>query len=213
MFYDKQLYDYEKALKKMACDHSIDYLYKSTVLKKDVVSLMKSVSRVERDLVLHDHVDNYQLRKWLYNQFGSCDVLESIRIDDAFKHKTRRLQKRILKILNTDNLCCFITFTFDDLHLKNNNDNSKRQAVRRWLKKYCNDYVANVDYGEKNGRIHYHAVVNLIDTINHSSWPYGALNFKRIVKKDDKALALYVNKLTNHALKESAKRQVLIYKK
>ena len=212
MFYDKQLYDYEKALKKMSCNKAIDYSYKSNVLKKDVVSLMKSVSRVERDLVLHDHVDNYKLRKWLYDQFGSCDVLESIRIEDAFKHKTRRLQKRIIKILDSDKLCCFITFTFDEKHI-NSNDDSKRKYVRRWLKKFCYDYVANVDYGSKNGRIHFHAVVCLDNQIDSNTWMFGALNFKKIIKKDDKALALYVNKLTNHALKESAKRQVLIYKK
>lgn len=214
MFYDKELYRYEKALKRMSKSYiPIDYEYKSKILKNDLVSLMKSVSRVEYNLVLHDHYDNYQLRNWLYKTFGSSDVLESIRIDDAYRHKSKRLEKRIRKIIYDHEFSCFVTFTFDDKHLKNNNDESKRKAVRRWLKKYCSDYVANVDYGEKNGRIHYHAVVSADCKLDNKTWTYGAINFKKIVKFDEKALTQYVNKLTNHALKESAKRQVLIYKK
>ena len=214
MFYDKELTRYENKLFQLSKEkQKIDYSYKSSLLKSESLDLLKSVNRVERDYALHDHINNYKLRNWLYNNIGCCGVVETIRLNNAFNHKSSRLQKRINKILNDDNLHLFITFTFDDKHLYNLNDDSKRQAVRRWLKKYCSNYVANVDYGGKNGRIHYHAVVSCINNIDFKTWKFGAINFKKIINNDNKRLALYVNKLTNHALKESTKRQVLIYKR
>ena len=78
------------------------------------------------------------------------------------------------------------------------------------------NYVANVDYGAKNHREHYHAVV-MCDNIDHKSWRYGAINFKRINYDADidtiNKLSMYVAKLTNHAIKETCKRCYLIYPK
>lgn len=213
MFYDKELYKYESTLARMAhIDSKLDYSYKSILLKKESVDLLKSVNRVERELAIHDHWNDYKLRNWLYNSIGCCGVLESIRIENAYRHKLNRLEKRISRIINNTEFACFVTFTFDEKHI-NSNDESKRKYVRRWLKKYCTDYVANVDYGEKNGRIHYHAVVSADSKFDCHTWSYGAIKFKTIIRNDTKKLSQYVNKLTNHALKESATRQVLIYKR
>lgn len=69
--------------------------------------------------------------------------------------------------------------------------------------------------GLKNGREHYHAVVvpkngNLELKQWHS---YGAIKCERIRYKDnsEKRLATYISKLTNHAIKHTAKQNRIIY--
>ena len=76
-------------------------------------------------------------------------------------------------------------------------------------------YVANIDYGSKNKREHYHALINC-DKVDFKSWrKYGNINAKRVRNKDiesDKTkLSKYIAKLSNHAIKETTKRSCLIY--
>jgi hypothetical protein len=76
-------------------------------------------------------------------------------------------------------------------------------------------YVANIDYGAKNKREHYHALINC-DKIDFSNWrKYGNINAERVKNKDiesDKIkLSKYIAKLSNHAIKETTKRSCLIY--
>lgn len=83
-------------------------------------------------------------------------------------------------------------------------------------------YVANIDFGKKNGREHYHAVV-ASGKVNYKLWDYGALNGEVIrnnVKVDEdgsisiesaQKIARYIAKLTNHAIKQTVRRNVAIY--
>ena len=73
--------------------------------------------------------------------------------------------------------------------------------------------VANKDFGARNGREHYHAAVLLKGKIDYSKWKYGCLNGQKIRLNgmSDVRLAKYIAKLTNHAIKETCKRNVLIY--
>lgn len=161
-------------------------------------------------------IPNIQILDFMYSKVGLLDTITSYRFKDSFRKKTIRLRKRIDLILEKDNLF-FLTFTFDDKQFKGHklpSQQTLRKYVNRWLNWYVNDYVGNVDFGGEKGRIHFHAVVSAKDNIIlGNSWFYGALNFKRIKTKNDKALALYVNKLCNHALKESTKQQYLLFPK
>ena len=116
-------------------------------------------------------------------------------------------------ILNVDiNDNAFITLTFNDASLNNLSYSTRRKRVREFLKSQCALYVANIDFGKKNGREHYHAVVS--NRVDPSLWAYGSCNAIKITRYNSKALAKYVNKLTNHALKDTANKGAsIIYSK
>lgn len=154
----------------------------------------------------------------LLDRVGLCNLVETIRLNDSYKKKLTRLRGRINKLFLKENLF-FLTFTFDNSKLRKKDiklysERVLRQYVTRWLKKYTNDYVGNIDYGGKNGRVHFHVVCSTkLSRVNGKTWNYGALNFERIITLNDKAIGIYVNKLCLHALKESTKRQTLLYPK
>lgn len=139
---------------------------------------------------------------------------ECERINHAYYERVKRLKKRIDRMLkNGKNL--FLTLTWTDSVLKKTSAETRRKYVTRFLKTFGVEYVGNIDFGEENGREHYHAVLNT-DFINPTTWNYGALNVKHIRDCDDTELdcirlAHYVSKLTNHAIKETTKRNYLIY--
>ena len=107
--------------------------------------------------------------------------------------------------------CLFLTFTFDEIVLQKTNADTRRQKVIRYLKSYNVPYVANIDFGKQNGREHYHAIIQT-DNVDYSLYDYGALNGKKIVSTSDNVkLAKYISKLTNHAIKDTTKRNSIIY--
>ena len=117
--------------------------------------------------------------------------------------RNSRLKKRIKSMLDKGN-CLFLTLTFTDIVLNTTTYDIRRRYIREFLNSYSSYYIANIDFGEKKGREHYHAIL-LADKVNNRSWRYGAINFKKIKtdKKSIEAVSLYVNKLTVHALKKT----------
>ena len=219
MFVFSELVRYEKTLKKFSniCSKDIDYSYKSKVLSHNVNSYINSARSKERISNIISDVPDYSIRNWLYETFGMCEVLESYRINNAYYHRLSRLRSRICKIVSSRSF--FLTFTWSDKYLRPDSpfylsDITRRRYVQRFLNSYCNDFVANIDYGESGGREHYHAVVQC-DRIISSYWKYGNLDFKLITYTDNdcELLSKYVDKLVNHAIKESAQRCHLIYKR
>ena len=227
MLYEKDLRKYEKWLKiKANVSDSVDYTYKGTIISN-------KINQFVNKLTWHEHLNRvynafgistyYEytddsidiMYNSLADKFGFCSILESIRVNDAKKHKVSRLRDRVESIISY-NSSLFVTLTFTDKVLSSTSDKTRRRYVVRFLKKYTLNYVANVDFGARNHREHYHAVI-LADKIDHKAWPYGAINFKRIHYDCDKdtinKLSLYVAKLTNHAIKETCKRCYLIYPK
>lgn len=106
----------------------------------------------------------------------------------------------------------FLTLTFTDDVLNKTKEDSRRKYVQRFLNKNSYHYIANIDYGAKNGREHYHALVMIEKDIDHSKWEYGAINFKRIGlnSKDIKSVKNYILKLNNHSYKESTKQKRIL---
>lgn len=132
-----------------------------------------------------------------------------------------RLKNRIFDMIYKND-CLFLTLTFSDVSLERTSADFRRIAVRRFLNSLNVPYVANIDFGKKNGREHYHAVVET-GRIDYSKWKYGAINGLKIrndIKYDENGvmtsesvekISRYVAKLTNHAIKETTKRSVIIY--
>ena len=107
----------------------------------------------------------------------------------------------------------FLTLTFTDEVLQNTSCLYRRQnLVCPFLKSISSEYIGNVDYGAEKGREHYHAVL-LTDTDDFSGWTYGFYKAEKVRKEGVDALrvAKYISKLTNHAIKETTKRNALIY--
>lgn len=110
--------------------------------------------------------------------------------------------------------CIFLTLTFNDATLARTSEKTRRRYVSRYLKKECSSYVANIDFGKKNEREHYHALV-YAPRVDYSKWhKYGAIKGERVKpsENDAKAVAKYVAKLSLHAIKETAgKGRRIIY--
>lgn len=192
------------------------YLMISNIIDSNKIHLFNACSSKIHNFNLRD-INTISVYDYLLDRLGMLDFVNSYRFQDSFRKKTERLKKRIELIFTYDNLF-FLSFTFDNRKFKKGFNNTSQKTLRKyvtnWLKKYCNNYVGNIDFGGKKGRLHFHAVVSLkAEKVNHKTWKYGALNFEQIYSKNSSAISLYVNKLCSHALKESTKYQYLIYPK
>lgn len=103
----------------------------------------------------------------------------------------------------------FCTLTFSDEVLASTTAQTRRRYVSRWCKSVSPLYVANVDFGSKNGREHYHAIVcNIVKKEAKEAWKYGFTWFERVRSNkchSEERVSRYITKLTSHALKESTK--------
>lgn len=132
------------------------------------------------------------------------NFLECERLENARVQRVVRLKKRIRYMVENYD-CCFVTLTFRDDVLVKTNADTRHRYVHRWLHDNFCCGVANVDFGAKNHREHYHAVVP-VSRVQHDTWSYGALYGKSIPcgsRKDADKISCYVAKLVNHAIKET----------
>lgn len=118
--------------------------------------------------------------------------------------KMKRIEAKIQGWLDRG-IVDFITLTWNDAALKNNSFENRKKRIRYVLNQTCDDFIANIDFGDKNGREHYHAI-----TLNCCDLELAALqkDFGFIcvecVNDNTSKLVEYLDKLRNHALKESA---------
>ena len=197
----------------------IDYALKSKVMKMGLDLLQKDVSKsvyaynvLVNDGLVCNHKYEYkqalELDYQMQNEYP-IEWKEAQKINHAYYQRVRKLKNRIATLLQKP--CLFLTFTFDEIVLQKTNADTRRQKVIRYLKSYNVPYVANIDFGKQNGREHYHAIIQT-DNVDYSLYDYGALNGKKIVSTSDNVkLAKYISKLTNHAIKDTTKRNSIIY--
>lgn len=155
------------------------------------------------------------------NQFSEEEIQEAVKVNDAGYKRTKRLKDKISKYLENEN-AIFLTLTFKPDVLENTTPQTRRDYVRKFLKSQCKYYVANIDFGKLNEREHYHAVVvPLNEKIDGKSYreKCGSIDFEKVWHKVDendyqntaKRLSKYVNKLTNHAVKETTRQNRILY--
>lgn len=127
-----------------------------------------------------------------------------------------RVRDKVAELISNGN-AYFLTLTFKDEVLSKTSEATRRRYVSRVLKANFPFYVANIDYGDKNGREHYHAIVwSFLDPLNADcpfKWPYGFFKSEHIgtSEEDSVKTCKYVTKLTRHALKASGMAKRLIY--
>ena len=158
----------------------------------------------------YDYVSNRirYLKLWL-----SYDVYyKSFRFYKNLNARRNRLYKKLLS-MNKVNDLIFVTLTFTNEFI-NYKESSLHQFVKIFLNGLGCDYVANKDYGEKFGRLHYHAVVNC-DSIDLNTWVYGSINVERIRCSKDNVYRIsnYVLKFVNHSFKDSTNKYVMYSRK
>lgn len=184
---------------------------RESVVENGLCSLVKQLSW---------EVYNNQLQTTVFDilqdsGYSKEEINLAYKVNHSHFNKCNRIKKRILKmeeLKEKDNLKMFFaTFTFNNETLEKNSKESLKTYVRRFLKDYSIDYLANVDYGKKNGRIHFHAVCISKDVLPSKKWfedyKYGTLvvEYCRLDKEknEEKKMSKYINKLSLHAIKDT----------
>jgi len=158
----------------------------------------------------------------LLNTIGQSGIKECHRINRNTDNRTYRVRKRVKKLIESGP-CLFLTFTFTDKSLNETNEKTRRKAVISCLNSFDNrGYVGNIDFGvddDYTHREHYHCLVGVdfVDNTGNKLWKYGDLDIKKVRINEDekdksvKKIPKYISKLTNHAVKDSARQCRLIF--
>lgn len=159
-----------------------------------------------------DDIDQDALRNAL-KDVSAEDIYHCQRVNKIIRMRKERLKRAISEMFNLGTNI-FVTLTFRDDVLDSTSEETRRRYVTRALKKMSSVYVANIDYGETTEREHYHAIV-VSDKIDFTLWDYGFIFAEKCTLTDasSAALAGYVDKFVNHALKEGTRRRNVIYSK
>lgn len=164
--------------------------------------------KIGDELTIEQASNNYEQFKTQYGELAHV----AFQVNRASYQRMVRLKKRVAEAIITGN-AIFLSLTFNNATLNNTTPKQRRTIVSRFLKANSTNYVANIDYGKLHGREHYHAIL-FGKYINLSQWQkYGGKKLKHCGHgtMDIIKLAKYVNKLTNHAIKETTRTPRIIY--
>ena len=202
----------ENDLKHYVSLHNLDRIYSKA---KSTYNLANDLGTFPEYLTAEQCQERYNN----YLLFQESPTLQKVceNLNHSKYARTSRMKKKIETMLTLGE-CSFVTLTFADVILENTTEETRRQYVRKYLKEQSPCYLANIDYGKKNEREHYHAVV--FGRVDLLPWrkKCGRINAKPVryfeERQDNDSpvkLAKYITKLTNHAFKETAEQQRIIY--
>lgn len=171
------------------------------------------------DIELLTKVIDYNHKRYLAfkNNLPFTDNKEYEKILNARYQKVSRIKKRLLYLFCRYQYIWFCTFTFKDDYI-NKCDRTKRDLIKSVINTHDFKYILNIDYGKTTEREHYHCIIatNINFDVNqyfqnfyNGGWSLsiqcknGINDFHRLTK--------YINKLTNHCIKATTKRQRLVY--
>lgn len=131
--------------------------------------------------------------------------------------KVGRIKRRLIYLLSRYKHIWFVTFTFNNNYI-NKSNRTKKDLIKEVINSHDFKYILNNDYGKKTEREHYHCIIatNLDMDINQYIQNYYRGGFSLSIEcktdfEDFKRLSKYINKLTNHCIKATTKRQRLVY--
>lgn len=179
-------------------------------------SYQARVSELENDI--KEAKDNMlpcfeEYETFVNSPFGSI----ASRINYNSYKRCQKLEKRIEHMFALKRRVFFLTFTFNDEALTRYTEKSLKKAVLAFVRKSCDFYIVNKDFGAQNARLHFHAiVVSKNNKIDVKAWSdrYGFMLYRVCGKRkrDQQNIKLYVTKLSRHTVKETtAKDERLIY--
>jgi len=127
-----------------------------------------------------------------------------------------RLKKAIKNILeNNLNESYFLTLTFNDEILTKTTKEKRLNLIKTFLNNQTDKYILNCDYGKKNGREHYHALVIAKDKfINYVKYSklYGNIKVLPMNLYKNQSINSKTEYLLNHALKDTSERKIIYSK-
>lgn len=131
--------------------------------------------------------------------------------------KVGRIKKRLLYLLLRYNYIWFCTFTFSDKYI-NKSERTKRDIIKSVLNTHDFKYILNIDYGKTTQRQHFHCILatNIDMDVNQffQSFYKGGFSLSIPCKKgvdDLTRLTKYIDKLVNHCIKATTKKQRIVY--
>lgn len=208
-------------MRKLGEREAPNYELKSKVLNSELgdfyLALDKQIKLTQYKAAYHpESVSQDELRM----SYRAQEVLlkspffrEAKKMNNASRQRVKRLRARVEDVIQSGG-AVFLTLTFTDDVLSSTSPDTRRKYVTRFLKSQCGFYIANIDFGSQNHREHYHAVVQPNgERVDLAGWSYGAINAERVRASENAPLRLakYVSKLSNHAIKDTAKCSHLIY--
>lgn len=195
---------------------SIEYLEAKQQVLRD--NLMPVFNHCRKEYFLDGDATDYLAYK---KEYGFEVLKASLNLSRSKYKKTQRARDRIAEYLLSGK-AFFLTLTFTDEYLAKTSEETRRRMVSRALKGCCAVFVANIDYGTKNQREHYHACVipredglaswkshlkTYTDVPDLRSWEstIGFIDIKKVgsSEKDLIRIPKYIAKLSAHALKKS----------
>lgn len=198
-----------------------DNAFKQNVLLEGIDKQVAKTKREEYkksiEKVIDDNgiVETIMVNGCYYDFIDYCKnvpVLDcAMRLNESKYRKAKKVRDKISELVLSGK-AIFITLTFTDNTFAKTSVITRRRYVARYLKANSKNYVANIDFGAIKGREHYHALVD--NDIDFTKWhKYGAIKVERVKtsESDLSRVALYVSKLTNHALKVGENAPRLIY--
>jgi len=182
-------------------DLSFDIVEDFKILRKHIIKYdfnMQFDSKYARAL--------YEYYNYNYNlAFGIA-----IRIVNAYYRKLTRLRHNITDMVSSGDVL-FLTLTFTDIVLNNTTAETRRRYITRFLSQFGVRAIANIDFGKKNEREHYHSLIQL-SHIDNKLYTLGNIDFVRFDKTEDiDAVSSYILKFAQHSIKDSTKGNSLIY--
>lgn len=170
-------------------------------------------------ILLNDLIEYNKYRRYCF--INNIEFEPDINLERKLKArymKVSRIKKRLIYLLTRYDFIYFVTFTFDD-QLINRCDRTKRDLIKSSLLSFDSNikFILNVDYGKKTEREHYHCIVatnNNFSLSIHLKNTYPCFTKTELCNKkssDLKRLSKYINKLTNHALKDSTKNKRIYF--
>lgn len=150
----------------------------------------------------------------------------------AQDRKRQRTIKKIYEIIKNKD-AIFLTLSFNDATMKSTNAETRKRYIKNYLRNETALYIANIDYGAKNKREHYHAIIkastlkydyleryyndySLINKyVNLDTYKYGNIKADFIGVaygfKNDESIRKTATDLYNHSIKETTENNKLIY--
>lgn len=170
----------------------------------------KTIGKFSYFIYKYEKEQNYSMANFYQSAINHIEkqhnqqyVKVAVNLSKGRSRKSKNIKERIISMITETNQAYFITFTFDDSTLATTNQTTRRKYITRVLKSTSEHYLANIDFGEKTHREHYHAVTTHI--IPQEFWIYGYIKCIPIGHRESEPAKVgkYITKLNNHALKPS----------
>ena len=184
-------------------------------------------------LIVSGKYETYKAIKWSMYQngiswedykeelpFEEIELQELNKIDNSVRQRKYRskidFEKWIFAILfmpkYKDCKIVFGTLTFRNDVLDKTSKETRRRYVARFLNKTTIHYKANIDFGKKNDREHYHFLALVEKPIPMSEWVYGGNKIRevQIERKELEKAKAYLLKINNHSFKDTTRQEKLI---